>query len=242
MSKMRVKVLFFGVLKDVTGISKDVLDLPENASLRDAFEVYARRFPRFEQMASSIVIARNHEFSTGATPVHDGDEIAFMPPVSGGAEPASITTADGHYYAITREPIDARQLEQRLQQARDGAVITFSGVVRDNTKGRQTLYLDYEGYEQLALNTMQKIGAQIVSERAISRIGMVHRLGRMEIGEASVMITVASPHRKAAFDAAFDAINRLKQQVPIWKKEYFADGEVWVEGEWSTDAPVVAGS
>jgi molybdopterin converting factor subunit 1 len=238
---MRVKVLFFGMLKDVTGLSKDTLELPESARLADAFQSYAQRFPKLHELASSIVIARNHEFSPRDTLVSEGDEIAFMPPVSGGSDISEISTPDGHYFALTRNPIQQADLEKRLQQTRDGAIISFSGVVRDNTKGRQTLWLDYEGYEELALTTMAAIGIQIAQERQISRIGIVHRLGRLEIGEASVVITVASPHRKPAFDAAFDAINRLKQQVPIWKKEYFADGEAWVEGEWASDAPVAAG-
>ena len=238
---MRVNVLFFGLLKDVTGLSKDILELPDDACLSDAFRHYATRFPRMGELAASIVMARNHEFSPADTRVYSGDEIAFMPPVSGGTDPQVISTPEGHYFALTRDPIDAQALERRLQQPSDGAVITFAGVVRNNTKGRATLYLDYEGYEPLALTTMAAIGTTIAEERAVSRVGIIHRLGRLQIGEASVIITVASPHRKAAFDAAFDAINRLKQQVPIWKREHFADGEVWVEGEWSSDVPVAAG-
>ena len=121
-------------------------------------------------------------------------------------------------------------------QGEDGAVITFEGVVRNNTKGRRTLYLDYECYEPMAIKTLDGIGRSIAESYAIDRIAMVHRLGRMQIGETSVAVIVTAAHRKAAFDAALEGINRLKRLVPIWKKEYFVDGEVWVEGEWDQDA------
>jgi molybdopterin synthase catalytic subunit len=114
----------------------------------------------------------------------------------------------------------------------DGAVVVFEGVVRNNTKGRATKFLDYECYEPMALRTMRQIGLEIAKSHAITTIAMVHRLGRMEISEISVLIVVSAPHRKPAFDAAFEGINRLKKLVPIWKKEHFADGEVWVDGEW----------
>ncbi len=119
-------------------------------------------------------------------------------------------------------------------------MITFEGTVRNNTKGRGTLYLDYECYEAMAIKTLAEIGREIAGSHAIGRIAMVHRLGRMEIGETSVAVIVTSPHRQAAFDAALEGINRLKRLVPIWKKEYFVDGEVWVEGEWDRSAPLAS--
>jgi molybdopterin synthase catalytic subunit len=143
-------------------------------------------------------------------------------------------TPAGHFFALTREPIDTRALAARLLRGEDGAAVHFEGVVRNNTKGRPTLFLDYDCYEPLAIRTMEEIGLDIAARHAIGRIGMVHRLGRMEIGEASVVIVVTAPHRKPAFDAALEGINRLKKLVPIWKKEYFEDGEVWVEGEWDS--------
>jgi molybdopterin synthase catalytic subunit len=127
----------------------------------------------------------------------------------------------------------------RILTGADGAVVTFEGVVRNNTKGRPTLYLDYECYEAMALKTMAQIGCEIASSHAVTRVAMVHRLGRMLIGEASVAVIVTAPHRKAAFEAALEGINRLKKLVPIWKKEHFVDGAVWVEGEWDRNAPAV---
>ena len=143
--------------------------------------------------------------------------------------------------AVNLKETRGREIILRLVRGDDGAVITFEGVVRNNTKGRRTLYLDYECYEPMAVKVMAEIGRQIAGAYPIDRIAMVHRLGRMEISEASVAIIVTAAHRKAAFEAALEGINRLKRLVPIWKKEHFADGEVWVEGEWDCNAPSAAG-
>ena len=242
---MRVKVLFFGMLKDIVGSAEEQLNVSEGAQLGTIFDHYAGRFPRLREMASSIVLARNHEFSPVSTSVTEGDEVAFLPPVSGGSTAAlqythEIQDAAGHFFALTRQPVDTRAIIARLVQGEDGAVITFEGVVRNNSKGRRTLYLDYECYEPMAIKTLAEIGRAIAGEHAVSRVSMVHRLGRMQIGETSVAVIVTAPHRKAAFDAALEGINRLKRLVPIWKKEYFVDGEVWVEGEWDRNAPLAS--
>jgi molybdopterin synthase catalytic subunit len=238
---MWVRILFFGQLKDVTGLSEDRVELRDDAHLSHIFEYYAERFPRIRALASSIVMARNHEFTPLDGVVNDGDEVAFLPPVSGGAGSENISEIidePGHYFALTREPIVTKAITERMQQPSDGAVIAFEGVVRNNTKGRATKFLDYECYEPMALKMMAQIGREIAAGHAIGRIAMVHRLGRMEIGEASVLIVATAPHRRPAFEAALEGINRLKKLVPIWKKEHFADGEVWVEGEWDEGAPL----
>jgi len=219
-----VRVLFFGQLKDITGSSEDSPELGEGSSLESVFEHYASRFPRLRDLRSSIVIARNHQFAAASELAAEGDEIAFLPPVSGGAS--------ANYFALTRDPIDVASVRARVLAPEDGAVVVFEGVVRNNTKGRSTLFLDYECYEPMAIRTMETLGEEIAANHAITRIAMVHRLGRMEISEISVLIVVSAPHRKPAFDAAFEGINRLKKIVPIWKKEHFADGEIWVDGEW----------
>lgn len=226
--EMCVKVLFFGSLRDLAGFSEDTLDLaslPKPVSLASVFEYYAKRFPKLNDLRPSIVMARNQQFSSADTLIHANDEIALLPPVSGGSA----------LFSLTRDLIDSAALARQIATASDGAVVTFEGIVRDNTKGRRTLYLEYEGYEAMAIQIMEKLGAEIVVAHAIGRIGMIHRLGRLEIGEASVVIVAAAPHRRPAFEAALEAIDRLKRTVPIWKKEYFEDGAVWVDGEWDTD-------
>ena len=220
---MRVRVLFFGQLKDIAGCAEDSAEVAPGATLADVFRYYAARFPRLAALESSTVLARNQRFVSRSTALEEGDEVAFLPPVSGG---------NGHFFALGRTEIDVQKLKARLLEGSDGAIVAFEGVVRNNTKGRATRFLDYECYEPMALKVMEDLGLALAAEHAIGRIAMVHRLGRMEIGETSVAIVVTAPHRRAAFEAALDGINRLKKLVPIWKKEHFADGEVWVEGEW----------
>ena len=235
MTNVRVRVLFFGMLRDIVGRAEECLDLADGAQLAAIFEHYARQFPRLTELRSSIVLACNQQFSAASTVVHEGDEIAFLPPVSGGSGRYTHEICDserGYFFALTREPIDAAGIGKELLRGEDGALVNFEGVVRNNTKGRATKYLDYECYEPMAIKMMAEIGRDIGGTHAIGRIAMVHRLGRMEIGETSVAVIVTAPHRKPAFDAALEGINRLKRIVPIWKKEHFADGEVWVEGEW----------
>lgn len=234
-----VKVLFFGSLRDIAGATEDVLEiasLPSPVSLATVFEHYAARFPRLRELRQSIVMARNQQFSPSATLIADQDEIAMLPPVSGGSGQYPLFSEPNkrHVFGLTRERIDTQALAGRVVNGSDGAVVTFEGIVRDNTKGRRTLYLDYEGYEQMALKVMEELGLRIAAEHSIGRIAIVHRLGRLEIGEASVVIVTCAPHRRPAFAAALEAIDILKRTVPIWKKEYFEDGEVWVEGEWDT--------
>lgn len=232
---MRVRVLFFGVLKDITGRPEEEVALPAGACVGSVFERYATTFPKLREMERSILLARNQRFAPASEALADGDEIALLPPVSGGAPRYTHEIASdpgGHFFALTREPIDTRELATRLLRGEDGAVVTFEGVARNNTGGRRTLYLDYECYEPMAIALMAELGCAIARRLEIGRIAIVHRLGRLEIGETSVAIIVTAPHRQPAFEAARDAINRLKVTVPIWKKEHFADGDVWVEGEW----------
>lgn len=224
---MRVQVLFFGPLREIAGTDAEPVDCGEGATLGSLFEKYATRFPQIAAMRASIVLARNREFAPLSTAIADGDEIAFLPPVSGGS--ASDPNAD--IAEITDSPIDARALAARLLRGADGAVVTFEGVTRDNSKGRRTLRLEYEAYRPMAIEKIQAIIREAKTQFAVDRVGIIHRLGRLEIGEASVVIVVTSAHRAAAFDACRFAIDRLKKTVPIWKREYFEDGAVWVDGD-----------
>ncbi len=230
---MRVKVLFFGILKELTGHAEQTLEVPSGTTLGSLFDHCFHTVETLRDKQSSILFARNREFVSADAVLTDNDEVAFLPPVSGGSTPAPMQPdSDGHLFALTREPIDSRALAALLQRPEDGAVIVFEGVVRNNTKGRTTLYLEYECYEQMALPLIARIGREIAGQFAIGNLGIIHRLGRLEIGVPSIAIVACAPHRKPAFDAAFEAINRIKKEVPIWKKEFFADGALWVDGEW----------
>jgi molybdopterin converting factor subunit 1 len=232
---MRVRVLFFGMLKELAGTSGEEAEFPEGTSLRAVFDAYAARYPGLREYAKSIVLARNQEFAPPATVVAEGDEVAFLPPVSGGCAGDTELQAERCYVALVRRPIDLRAIAAKVLTGAAGAVVTFEGTVRNNTNGRSTLCLDYEGYESMALKVMGQIAEEIAASHAVERVAMVHRLGRMLVGETSVVVLVTAAHRRAAFEAGLEGINRLKKRVPIWKKEHFVDGEVWVEGEWDRD-------
>ena len=228
---MRVRVLFFGQLKEIVGRAEDSVELAEGARIEDLFARYHRDFPRLAGLRGSLVASVNQEFAGWQASLRSGDEVAFLPPVSGGEAGNVATAASEDVFELVRAPIAREEIVARLKAPEDGAVVVFDGTVRNHSGGRRTLYLDYEAYEPMALKKMREIGAEIRGRFPIHRIAMVHRLGRLEIGETSVLIAVSSPHRRAAFDACRHAIDTLKRNVPIWKKEYFADGAVWAPGE-----------
>jgi molybdopterin synthase catalytic subunit len=224
---MQIRVLFFGVLKDLVGRSSETLELPEGARLQTALSHYADQVPRFQSMIPSLALSVNQEYSSPDRALQAGDEVGLLPPVSGGSGDARATDS----VRIQRDPISTQAEVHRLKLPQDGAAVIFEGVVRDNTRGRRTLYLDYEAYEAMALKQMNALTERARSQFAIRDIALVHRLGRLEIGETSVLIVVASAHRGPAFDACRWIIDTLKKTVPIWKKEYFEDGAVWADGE-----------
>jgi molybdopterin synthase catalytic subunit len=231
---MQVRVLFFGVLKDLLSSSGEAVTLPEGATvvqlleqLRNGNGIDHRADSAGHAVWSALAVAVNREYAAASAVLHEGDEVALLPPVSGGADVPAVAPI----VALTRERIDRDALVAALQQPGDGAVVVFDGIVRDNTRGRKTLYLDYEAYEEMAVNQMQKLAREAGGRFAIDRVGVVHRLGRLEIGESSIVIVVTSAHRAAAFDACRWLIDTLKRTVPVWKKEHFADGAVWKDGE-----------
>jgi len=220
---MKVNVLFFGFAHDLTGIDHEQVEIAPGESLGGLQARFESRFPRLREVAGAWLVAVNQEVADRSQILRDGDEVAFLPPVSGGAE--------DEFYRITRDPIATEDLARQLKGAQDGAVVIFEGVVRNHSHGRKTLYLEYEAYEPMAVRKMVEIGREAKVKFSIDHIGIIHRVGRLEIGETSVAIIVTSAHRGAAFEACRYAIDRLKQVVPIWKKEYFEDGSVWAEGE-----------
>ncbi len=224
---MRLRVLFFGRLKEIIGRAEDQVELTEGASVEDLFARYGSQFPQLAPFRPSLVASVNQEFAQWSAPLRNGDEVAFLPPVSGGRQAAVAEDI----YELVRAPIPSAEIIAHVKAPEDGAVVVFDGIVRNHSRGRQTLYLDYEAYEPMALKKMREIGAQIRNKFPVHRIAIVHRLGRLAIGETSVLIAVSAPHRHITFDACRYAIDTLKRTVPIWKKEYFADGAVWAEGE-----------
>lgn len=221
---MQVHVLFFGVLKDLAGKTADDVELEDGASAHDLLRYYQAKIPAFENCVSSLALAVNQQYAGPDTKLNPGDEVALLPPVSGGRE-------DEPLVRLVRERIVPHDLIPPMEQPEDGAIVIFDGIVRNHSRGRRTLYLDYEAYEGMALEKLRELAAQARQSFAIRTVALVHRLGRLEIGESSVLIAVFSAHRAAAFEACRWLIDTLKRTVPIWKKEYFEDGAVWADGE-----------
>jgi molybdopterin synthase catalytic subunit len=225
---MRIDILFFGVLKDLVGRSADTIELHEGAFVQDVLTYYSREHPQLAAILPTLAISVNREYSGVDQVLRDGDEVGLLPPVSGGSVENEHVPGE---VRIVRDRIDTEAIVSRLKKPEDGATVTFDGVVRDNTRGRRTLYLDYEAYEGMALPQMESLAVQARTRFSVRGISMIHRLGRLEIGETSVLIVVAAAHRGPAFEACRWIIDTLKKTVPIWKKEYFEDGAVWADGE-----------
>lgn len=238
---MQVRVLFFGMLRDLAGRADELLELPETARVADVLAHYETKVPRLKDYLPSVALAVNQEYAPPETPLSDGDEVGLLPPVSGGAEGNQRKVAA--HVSLTRNRIPTEKFLEEIKASEDGAVVVFEGIVRDNTRGRRTLYLDYEAYEPMALSEMERITEEALGRFAVREAALVHRLGRLEHSDTSVLIIVASAHRAAAFEACRWLIDALKTTVPIWKKEYFQDGAVWAQGEpFPAEIPAAAGT
>ena len=219
---MRVTVLFFGVLKEMLSSESQTLDLPAGSTVDAILEHYRELLPQRPKLWSTLAIAVNQSYAVKGCLLRDGDEVALLPPVSGGSN---------SFVSLVKEPIDSASLATEVKQGEDGAVVVFDGIVRNNTRGRRTLFLVYEAYEEMALRQMRALAEEAVAVHGVRQVAMVHRLGRLEVGETSVLIAVSSAHRAQAFEACRWLIDTLKKTVPIWKKEHFEDGAVWADGE-----------
>jgi molybdopterin synthase catalytic subunit len=218
-----VRVLPFGVLKDWLGASASTVELPSGATVAELLTYLSERQPSL--LLRGIAVSVNAEYAQASQVLHEGDEVGLLPPVSGGSEGME------RHGTLTSEPIRPELLIAAVKRAEDGAVVVFDGIVRNHSNGRQTLFLDYEAFPELAIKQMEALVAHAIEQFGIRDAWIVHRLGRLEIGETSVLIVVASAHRAQAFEACRWLIDTLKKTVPIWKKETFADGSVWAAGE-----------
>ncbi|MGA8671625.1 MAG: molybdenum cofactor biosynthesis protein MoaE [Terracidiphilus sp.] len=232
---IQVRVLAFGALKDALGPRAAEVALCEGATVSDLVAHLSLNYPR--AMLRGIAVSVNAEYAAATHVLSHGDEVGLLPPVSGGGTPGTANAQEKSEPApeiitnLTREPIDAAKLVAEAKQGADGAVVVFDGIVRNNSRGRRTLHLDYEAYEEMALNQIRELAQKARTSFAVRHVTVVHRLGRLEVGETSVLIVVASAHRAQAFDACRWLIDTLKTTVPIWKKETFVDGAVWAAGE-----------
>lgn len=226
---MRIRLLSFGSLRSALPEGGTWRELPAGQSVGGLLEALRADGVFDEAALGAAAVAVNHEYADAGRALCDGDEVAILPPVSGGASPVRGRADDP--VQLVREPIETERIVSGIKSGGDGAVCVFDGVVRDNTRGRQTLHLDYDAYEEMALKQMRALREEAIARFAVREIAIVHRLGRLAVGETSVLIAVASAHRAASFEACRYTIDTLKKTVPIWKREQFVDGAVWADGE-----------
>ncbi|HEX8682314.1 MAG TPA: MoaD family protein [Ardenticatenaceae bacterium] len=216
---MQITVRLFAAYREAVGAKTVSLEVEAGATPRQAWEALSQQHERLRAFSATVVCAVNGDYASLNAPLRDGDEVAFLPPVAG-----------GDHFAITTEPIDEASLRRAVEDPGAGAVLSFLGVTRDQTGERRVEYLEYEAYPELAERRMAEIGDEIRARwPSVKGIALVHRVGRLEIGEASIGIAISTPHRADAFSACRYAIDRAKEQLPVWKKEVWEGGEEWIE-------------
>lgn len=214
---IRVTLRCFAAVREAVGTDSLLLELPHGTTVDAVRQKLAESHPRLSRLP--LAFAVNRAYARGDSVLRDGDEIAFIPPISGGSG-----SADLYRFDLVTDPIDPRALEAECRTDADGAVVTFAGTTRDHNDGAAVRSLRYEAYTEMAQRVMCGLFEEAIKRFPITRARVVHRLGEVPIGEASVVVVVASPHRGPAFDACRFLMDRLKNEVPIWKSEQLADG------------------
>jgi molybdopterin synthase catalytic subunit len=215
---MKVRVKIFAGARDAVGEREVLLDLDEGASAAELLQRLAGRYPRLQPLLPSLRVAVNREYVTGTHRLREDDEVALIPPVSGGSD----------LFEITEGPLSLDAVARAVSRPTSGAVASFLGVVRGYSRGREVTRLEYDAYPEMATATMQALAGEIRSRWPVDGVAIVHRIGALQIGDASVAIAVSAPHRREALEACAYAIERLKEIVPIWKREVWADGAEWI--------------
>jgi len=218
---MRVLVRLFASYREAAGVGRMELELPPGATVKDAIFKILKDHPLIAE-GRQVVIAKNHDYVTPDEPLADGDEVALIPPVSGGATTVAAIAVSG----------SALSVDDVLAAVRDsgfGGIVVFLGTVRDRSRGKRVTHLEYEAYAEMAETKMREIAQRLETKHGPLRLVMHHRVGDLAIGDIAVIVAAGAPHRDAAFTAARAAIDELKTVVPIWKKEHSDDGAVWIE-------------
>ena len=247
---MRIRVKLFASVREIVGQKELILEVPDGMKASALPHRLAIEYPGMRALVAFLKIAVNHEYADGDCVLVDGDEVALLPPVSGGVDA----------FEIAQTPLSLDAMTAAIGQDTCGAIAAFLGIVRGFARGRRVDHLEYDAYPEMAIAKMRQIGDEIRARWPVDRIAIAHRVGRLGVGEASVAIAVASPHRHEALQACAYAIERLKEIVPIWKKEVWSDGAEWIgstvdeyriagqkttfgtEGSTRTSPPSVAGT
>ncbi len=225
---MRVRLLLFAALREAVGKKEHLLEVPSELSLADVVRLAEAEIPEIARYRGRLLVSLNQERVPLEAAVCDGDEVAFLPPMSGGSGEGGASGGSGRSW-LQAAPLSMDVLLDEVQGDDAGGVVTFTGNVRDHSRGQAIDHLEYEAYEPMAEKEMRRIAAQVALRWPEARVAISHRVGRLAIGDAAVMIAAAAPHRAEAFEACRYAIDTLKQTVPIWKKEFAEDGTYWVE-------------
>lgn len=220
---MIIKLKFFAILAEKTQTRTVEMDVPPETTIAQLREIVVREYPNLKAVISQCAASVNKTYAQNEVTLKEGDEVAFIPPVSGGS--------DVDFFEVTEEPLSVEVVTNKVINNRAGAVVTFSGIVREFTKGKRTVHLEYEAYKEMAEATLAQIGDEVKERWPEARIAISHRVGKLDISDISVVIAVATPHRPESFEAGRFAIERLKEIVPVWKKEVYEDGEHWVGSE-----------
>jgi molybdopterin synthase catalytic subunit len=220
---MHIQIRYFAALREITGETEEQLTTPDAATVADVRTMLLTRYPRLQPILERCAYAVNRHYVSAEAILKEGDELVFIPPTGGGASVEPVIQ-------LTREPLDRDALVRAVSHPSIGGIAIFEGVVRDNAHGKQVRYLEYDVYHEMAVEQIRTVITEAQQHWRVERVAVAHRFGRLEIGEVSVIIVVASPHRGEAFDACRYIIDTLKRTVPIWKKEVTTDGETWVDG------------
>jgi molybdopterin synthase catalytic subunit len=220
-SLLKIRVRFFALYRERAKQDALILDLPKGAIVSDATDELLRCYPGLAPNGTPLVVALNAKYATPGTPLKDGDELALIPPVSGGSDLVEISPS----------PLSAEAIVAKVKRNTSGAVVTFLGTVRNNSHGKQVEYLEYEAYPEMAAKVLEEIRENLKTRWSIEEVAISHRTGRVDVGEISLVVAIASAHRKEAFQACIESIDLIKRSVPIWKKEVFSDGYVWIGRE-----------
>ncbi len=215
---MSLVVRYFAAARERAGCSREDVELPTPPTVAALLEALAARHPQLSPLLKHLRVAVNHEFMELDGAVKAGDEVALIPPVAGGAG----------LFAVVDRPLSLGEVVDAVSGPGQGGVVTFSGAVRDHTKGRRVLRLEYEAYGEMAVKKLEELGARAAERWPGTRLSIVHRVGTLAPGELAVVIAASAPHRAEAFAGCSFAIEELKRDVPIWKREFYEDGDVWV--------------
>ena len=220
---MHIQIRYFASLREITGKGEEQLSIPDETTISDVRTILLTRYTQLQPILECCASAVNRRYVPVETILQDGDELVFIPPTGGGTPREPLIQ-------LTHEPLNRDALIRAISHPSIGGIVVFEGIVRDNAHGKQVCYLEYDVYEEMAVEQIRAIIAQAQQHWGVKSVAVAHRFGRLEIGETSVIVIVGSAHRREAFEACHYIIDTLKQTVPIWKKEVTTDGETWIEG------------